>query len=321
MTKKIIPILISFILFPVAIVGQRIDNTTSFRGIKTDNSFRFLYDNDYFTATDYYYTQGYNFELVSPFFRKNPVNHLFLRPKNNEEKFGLSIEHMGYTPTSISSDNILYGDRPFAAAIMSKSFLISTDTIQKSKFISSLSVGIIGPGAFGNEMQTRIHEWIGDETPKGLQNQIKNDLLLNYELSYEKQLFGYYDLLAINANGKLRLGTVNTNLAAGMTTTFGKINASFESLKNKNKFQMYGYFQSLVAAIGYDASLQGGLFNRKSPYTITDNDVNRFTLQHNFGIIMQYKAVYLEYSRSEITKEFRTSKMHKWGGIRIGFKL
>lgn len=228
---------------------------------------------------------------------------------------------MGFTPTSISSDAILYGDRPFAAAIMLKSFLISTDTLHHMRLSSALSIGIIGPGAFGKEMQTGIHKWVGDEVPHGWQHQIKNDLLLNYELAHEKRLFQFQNFLALNTNAKLRLGTVNTNASAGLNATLGKINSPFSSVKNKNRFQIYGYFQSLVTVVGYDASLQGGIFSRQSPYVIASRDLNRMTLQNNFGLIMQYKGLYLEYSRTEISKEFKTGRLHKWGGIRIGVKL
>ncbi|MES2543701.1 MAG: lipid A deacylase LpxR family protein [Bacteroidota bacterium] len=314
-------LLSALLFFSITVFAQRIDNTASFRDVKSNNYFRFNYDNDYFTATDYYYTQGYNFELTSPWLRKNPLNPLFKKLKNSDQKYGLSIEHMGYTPTSISSDAILYGDRPFAAAIMLKSFLVSTDTIHRTRLASALSIGIIGPGAFGDEMQTGIHEAIGDEVPMGWQHQIKNDLLFNYEVSHEKQLIRYANLVSLNSNAKLHLGTVNTKASAGLTSTFGKINSPFTAIKNKNRFQIYGYLQGLVSVIGYDASLQGGLFNRESPYTINDSDIERFTFQTNFGVIMQYKALYLEYSRAELTKEFSSGKMHKWGGIKIGFKL
>lgn len=313
--------LLGLFLISLQIFAQRIDNTASFRDVKSDNYFRFNYDNDYFTATDYYYTQGYSFELTSTWLRKNPVNYLFKKIKNSDQKYGLSIEHMGYTPTSISSDAILYGDRSFAAAIMLKSFLVSTDTLHKTRLASALSIGIIGPGAFGKEMQTSIHRAIGDEIPMGWQYQIKNDLLFNYEISHEKELFRYHNLLSLTSNAKLHLGTVNTKASAGLTGTFGKINNAFSAIKNKNRFQIYGYLQGLASAVGYDASLQGGLINKKSPYTIKDSDIERFTFQTNFGFVMQYKAMYLEYSRAELTREFSTGKSHKWGGIKIGFKL
>lgn len=321
MRKLQITYCLFFLFFTSLSFSQKIDNTASFRDIKSDNYFRFHYDNDYFTATDRFYTQGYTFELTSPRFAKNPVNYSFPKIKNSDNKYGLSIEHIGFTPTTIKSNEILYGDRPFAAAIFLKSFKIATDTINKNRLESSLSIGIIGPGAFGYEMQKGIHEWIGDEIPMGWQYQIKNDLVLNYNLTHEKQLFRFKDYFALNSHLAARIGTLNTDASLGFTATLGLINNPFAATSNKNKFQLYLYSQPLANFIGYDASLQGGLFNKTSRYTIPDSDIERITLQNNFGIIMQWRSLYLEYSRVLLTREFSTSKSHKWGGFRIGFKL
>lgn len=102
---------------------------------------------------------------------------------------------------------------------------------------------------------------------------------------------------------------------------FGRINAPFTSIKNKTNFEIYFYLQGLATIIGYDASLQGGLFNKKSPYVIANQNINRITFQNNLGITLPYKSLYLEYTRSELSKEFKTGKSHQWGGFRIGFKL
>lgn len=310
-----------FLFVTFGIFAQKIDNTASFRDVKSDNYFRVHYDNDYFTATDQFYTQGYAFELVAPIFKKNPINFLFAKLKNSTEKSGISLEHIGFTPTTIKSNQILYGDRPFASSIFLKSFKIESDTINHIRIASSLSLGIIGPGAFGYEMQKGIHEWIGDEIPMGWQYQIKNDVVINYELSHEKQLFRWNHYFALNSNLTARLGTLNTNASVGMTATLGLVNSPFTSVYDKNKFQIYLYSQPLANFIAYDASLQGGLFNRSSPYTVPDFDIERITLQNNFGIVMQWKSLFLEYNRVFLTKEFATSKSHKWGGFRIGFKL
>jgi lipid A 3-O-deacylase len=312
---------VGLLLFSSFLFSQRIDNTASFRGIKSNHYFRYYFDNDFFANTDYYYTQGQNFELIRPKLIKNPINKLFIELKNSEQKYGLSFEQVGFTPTSIKSNTILNNDRPFAATIMLKSFLISTDTIHKAIFSSTLSLGIIGPFSSGKEIQTIIHKCIGKQNPLGWQYQIRNDLILNYEISYEKQLYRLNNLLALNANAKLRLGTINTNLSSGLTTTFGKTNNPFISLNNKNSLEIYGYFQGFITAIGYDASLQGGLFNQSSPYVIRNQNIERLIFQNNFGLVLHSKKFYFEYSFSELSKEFKTGRSHKWGGFRIGFIL
>lgn len=301
--------------------AQKIDNMASFRDIKSDHYFRFNYDNDYFGSTDQNYTQGYNFEFVLPVLKKNPINYLFYIPKKSDVKYGLSLEHIGYTPVNIKSSEIQVGDRPFAAAIMLKSFTITTDTIAKSRFVSSLNIGLIGPGAFGKEMQVAIHEATGNTIPEGWQNQIKNDLVLNYELNYEKQIFRYNNLLAINFDSKLKLGTLFTNAAVGMNATLGIINSPFTAVNKKNKFQVYLFSQPQITVIGYDTTLQGGLFNTKSPYTIKSNDIERFTAQNNYGIVLQSKTLYFEYFLTQTTREFKTGDAAKYGGIKFGFKF
>ena len=319
--KKLNIYTLFFGVFPICLFAQKIDNTASFRDLKTERYFRFNYDNDYFASRDQDYTQGYNLELVSPAMQHNPINKLFLKPKKSESQYGISIEHIGFTAFNIGSADIQFGDRPFAAAIMLKSFSVSTDTIHKSRFVSSLNVGLIGPGAFGKEMQVGIHEATGNTIPQGWQHQIRNDVVLNYELSYEKQLLRYNNIFSLQTNTTVRFGTLFTNASLGFNATFGIIHQPFASLKTKKKFALYGYAQPMLNVIGYDATLQGGLFNRKSPYTIADNEIERLTGQVNYGIVLQTRTLFLEYSRVIIIREFESSSSSKWGGIKVGFRF
>ena len=314
--RKLLLLLLLTIL-PTTIVAQKIDNMVAFRTIKSDSYFRFNYENDYFASTDENYTQGYNLELVLPVFKKNPINYLFYKPENSQIKYGLALEHIGFTPDAYEKTEIQYNDRHFASAIMLKSFIIATDTLQKSSFTSSFSIGIIGPGAFGKEMQVGIHEATGNVIPQGWRNQIKNDAVINYEIAYEKQLVRLKNIFSLQTKTALKVGTLQTNASVGLNATIGLINNAFNS--SKDKFNFYFYSQPVVSVIGYDATLQGGLFNRESPYVIGSNDINRFTAQHNYGFILKTKTLYFEYSRSSITKEFKYETAAKWGGIKIGF--
>ena len=159
------------------------------------------------------------------------------------------------------------------------------------------------------------------ENAKPRQYQIKNDVVLNYEINYEKQLLRYRNLFSLQSNTSVKLGTLFTNASVGLNATLGIINSPFTSVKNKNKFQVYLYSQPVFTAVGYDASLQGGLFNSKSPYTISSNSVERFTAQINFGMVIQTRSLFIEYSRVKLTREFETGNAAKYGGIKIGFKF
>ncbi|TXD84899.1 lipid A deacylase LpxR family protein [Subsaximicrobium wynnwilliamsii] len=301
--------------------AQKIQHLEAFRSINSERYFRFHYDNDFFAATDEIYTQGYHFEFVAPVFSKNPLNFMLLKPEGFKTKFGLSLEHIGFTPNHYELPEIQYGDRPFASAIMLKSFSVSTHTQQKLRWHSSLSLGLIGPGAFGEEMQVGIHKWTGNKTPLGWRHQIKNDVVINYQVGIEKQVFQFNDILFLQAQSTLDVGSLFTNISAGANLVVGQFENVFSSEAKEGRFQIYAYAQPVVTAVGHDATLQGGLFNTRSPYTISNGNLERFTAQFNFGLVIQTKRLYFEYSRSSISKEFETGETAKWGGFRVGYRF
>lgn len=307
-------------LIPALGLAQRIDNTASFRQMSQDSYIRLHYDNDYFTATDYYYTQGYNFEVVNPALRKNPLTKLLIKASGNQVQYGLAFEHFGFTPTTIQSDDILVGDRPFAGCILLKTFSISTDTLRRVRVSSVLSTGMIGPVAFAGDMQAAIHRLINALEPHGWQHQIRNDVILNYTFNFEKQLYAYRHALSISANAQAQAGTFADRLQTGFVVMAGRFDSPFGSIPANRRLplQLYVYAQPLVSVVGYDATLQGGLFNRSSPYVISTGQLTRTTFQANIGAVFRYKNLYLEYYQSLLTREFDTGLPHRWGGIKIG---
>ncbi|WP_432670884.1 lipid A deacylase LpxR family protein [Flavobacterium sp. SM2513] len=298
--------------------AQKVDAFSSYHKINDTSYFRFHYDNDYFTSTDENYTQGYSFEIVLDALRKNPLNTFLLNDANASQQYGLSLDHIGYTPFTIGSPDVQYGDRPFASAIMLKSFKINTNEDKKSRLISALRFGLIGPGAFGKEMQVGIHEATGNTIPQGWQNQIKNDAVLNYEVIYQKEIFEIPHYFSLQYEASANVGTLNTNASVGVVAMAGLFNNPFLNT-NQRRFQVYIYSKPQVNFVGYDATLQGGLFNRKSPYTIGSSDIERLVGQHSFGLIIQTKTLYFEYTSTDITREFASGISASWGGIKVGF--
>ena len=316
--KNLLIIAIVLFMMPFQSIAQKVDVFSSFHKINNSSYFRFHYDNDYFTSSDQNYTQGYSFEVVLEALRKNPLNYLLLNDANGTQQFGLSLDHIGFTPNNIGSPEIQFGDRPFASAIMLKSFKINTNTERKSRLISAIRLGLIGPGAFGKEMQVGIHEATGNTIPHGWQNQIKNDAVINYEVVYQKEIVAIPRYFSLQYDASANVGTLNTNISASIVAMAGLFNNPFSDNQNR-KFQIYIYSKPQLNLIGYDATLQGGIFNRKSPYTIPSSEVERFVGQHNFGLIVQTKTLYFEYTTTDITKEFSSGTSASWGGIKVGF--
>jgi len=310
-----------FIWCVTATKAQLIDNSSSFRTINHNSYFRFHYDNDYFTKTDEYYSQGISFEYVHPSIKKILSAKLLWKPYTSTPQYGVTFNLFGYTPTSIASDSILYGDRPFNADISFKTFLIQADAVHKQQVSTAFSIGVMGKAALGYDIQYNIHRWLKNPLPHGWQQQIKNDIILNYQLNYEKQLLAAGNNFLLNTTAEARAGTLNDKLSGGFNFMAGLFNKRFMPVIKKAKAEYYLYGQSRVNFIGYDASMQGGLFNRKSPYTTAAYDITRVTFQADAGVIVNFKKLYLSYTQSFLTKEFRTGKYHRWGGISIGFAL
>lgn len=315
--KSLLPYLFFFIT--TASSAQAIDNTATFRNINSKSYIRLHYDNDFFAATDEYYTQGINLELVLPSLKKLPISKILIHRKNNSLQYGIALVHEGYTPSSIRHEEIILGDRPFAANFCFNTFLISVDSLKHKRMTSAVSLGVIGPLAGGADMQKSIHRWLNNIAPLGWQNQIKNDVVVNYQVCDEQQLVSFRQIFSVNTETNIRIGTLSDKAGVGFTAMLGYFDSPFLGVNNKiKKFQLYFYDQPMMSLIGYDATLQGGLFDKSSPYTIADDQISRVTFQNDFGVVIRIKKVYLEYSHAFLSKEFETGTTHSWGGIRIG---
>jgi lipid A 3-O-deacylase len=308
-------------LFPLAASAQGVDNTVSFRSINSDHYWRFNYENDFFTKTDRDYTQGVLLEWVNPRLRRFPLSGLLWRPKNSMVDYGISIEDDTYTPNLYDKTAIQFGDRPFADALFLKTFLIAKNGDRKERVSTQLSTGLIGPAAGGQGMQQSIHRWLHDEQPHGWPNQIRNDIVLNYQVNYEREFYNYKEHLSLATFNSIRLGTLSDKLTTGLTSMLGNFYSPFRTGGQvpAKRIQYYVYDQLSLNAVGYDATLQGGLFDRSNPYTVPTGEINRVTLQNRYGVVLVLKGAYFEYYQTSLTQEFRPSVFHRTGGIQAGF--
>lgn len=297
--------------------AQMINNAVTYRNIQQPSYVRHHYDNDFFTATDKYYTQGINMEVVTPGFSKLPSRFVLLHPANSRVQYGLALQHNAYTPTSITDTRIRYGDRPYAAALMLQPFTISTNEARRQRITTLLSLGVTGQIAGGQWMQETIHRNLENVMPEGWQYQIANDAVVNYRLFYEKSLLRINNILEVNGTAVADAGTLHTRAGVGANVILGYFQSAYSSTR-KRRFAAYVYTHGQVNAIGYDATLQGGLFNR-SVYTLDASAIRRFTAENRLGVVVRYGGLYLEYFQGQLTREFTTGGKHSWGGVLLGF--
>ena len=238
-------------------------------------------------------------------------------------KYGIALDHYAFTPTHIVDDEILYGDRPYAGCISINSFRIATDEMKRKQIATSLIIGLIGPASLWKPVQTRLHKnLIPVPQPHGWNNQIKTDLILNYKVNIEKNFIRANSFM-LNANAEVFAGTMNDKMSAGLSLMIGKVNDPFQfyvdRAKKKNELYLFGH--SFVSIIGYDGTMQGGMFDKKSPYTLSGSEINRIALQNQIGVMFHHKKFSIELSESFLSKEFKTGLSHKWGGAGLAFEL
>ncbi len=302
--------------------GQAIDNTWSYNNINSDRYLRINHENDSYSGTDKYYTQGVNIEITSPALNKYWISRLLVTPGYDYVRYGIGGEHEGYTPRYIDRSEILPNDRPFAACWFVKTFQVSIDTIDKQRFSTTLSAGVIGPAALGNELQTIIHRALGNTIPNGWHNQIRNDAILNYQVNYERQLVSAGKYFMIDAGGMVRVGTLSDKATVGMTLMAGYFESPYSATVLKGKdLRVYAYERPEVSFVGYDATLQGGMLNRQSPYVISPGDIQRITFMNRMGVVLNYRRLTLEYFQVYLTPEFSGGTYHTWGGVQLGVGL
>lgn len=296
---------------------------------------RFLqinFDNDILDNTDRFYTNGIRFDFISPVFQHFPLNLLMIPYwRSGMNYYGISLVQNMYTPSTTKTGGILFGDRPYAAYLYLKSFKITNDFLDKFRQTSEIDIGIIGPSSLGDFVQKSFHKNVPTNSePLGWEYQIQNDLVLNYNLIYEKGIVSGKNL-EVNLTGTGALGTLYTNIGGGIMLRTGILNPYFENLgiskgstykeNGLHRIQILFSLKSNMKFVGYDATLEGGIFNKTSSYTIGQNSVTRFVYQGSACLTFSYVGFGITIEQFLLSPEFHNGWWHKWVHIGLTFCL
>jgi hypothetical protein len=104
------------------------------------------FDNDIFNNTDYYYTNGFRIDYVTPIFASSPLSFSMLPYRKYSMNYhGMTIVQNMYTPTNPDVSLVLDGDRPFSAYLYLGHFKNTLSNDHKYRQYSELDIGLIGP--------------------------------------------------------------------------------------------------------------------------------------------------------------------------------
>jgi lipid A 3-O-deacylase len=281
------------------------------------------FDNDILDYTDRFYTNGIKIDLIAPSLRLNPIGKLMIPyRRSGKNYYGLTVVQNMYTPSTTKIGGILYGDRPYAAYLYLGSFRITLDQVHHYKQTSELDIGIIGPKSYGEWVQRSFHNAVPtNNEPLGWEYQIQNDLVFNYSAKFEKGIWNRKNAdLILTSSGEI--GTLYTNLGGGFHFRTGWLNPWFanpgvakkEALQKAGlrKFQFVFFMKGSGKFVGYDATLQGGLLNRSSVYTLPAGEISRAVFQCSGGISLSYNGFRVDMEQFLLSPDFHQGWWHKW---------
>ncbi len=290
------------------------------------------FDNDILDYTDRFYTNGIKIEIISPGLQMNPLSRLMIPYwGSGTNYYGVSLVQNMFTPSTTKKGGILYGDRPYAAYLYVGSFKITNDPEHNFRQTSELDAGIVGPNSYGEWVQRSFHNAVPtNNEPLGWEYQVKNDLVLNYSITFEKGVFNWKhaDLLLSSAGN---LGTLYTNVSAGAELRTGRINPYFANLgvakkqvledAGLNKIQFFFFVKGTGKLVGYDATLQGGLFNTSSAYILAADEISRMVFEGSGGVTFSCNGISLDVEQFILSPEFHNGWWHKWVHLALTFSL
>jgi hypothetical protein len=87
------------------------------------------------------------------------------------------------------------------------------------------------------------------------------------------------------------------------------------------KVQFFLYLKGSERLVGYDATLQGGLFNKSSVYTIPGKDVSRAVFEGSAGLTLSLNGIRLDVEQFMLSPEFNGGQWHRWVHVGVTFGL
>lgn len=279
-------------------------------------------ENDSFGKTDQYYTNGIKIGGGIP---ADKVSKLFTLPPNAlldaitdgaSNHFGLFLGQNLYTPRDITIAAAQPYDRPWAAwlYIGAVAQSVKDDRLHTVEF----DLGVVGPPALGEQVQTFWHGVVDAAEPKGWDNQIPGEP--GFMLAYlHKRRYGDSNGVQFVPHAGITLGTIMTLARAGGLLRVGQNMTGFgpdsiepggAMLKNtrrqqdEGRAQPYEWFAFAAVdgrLVGYNIFLDGSLF-RDGPSVARRDAVYDLMA----GVSVRFDALRVSLTRVKRSEEFYT---------------
>ena len=222
--------------WPAAAQEPAPTETTQVTHIRNSGVWSLTSENDLFGGTDRNYSNGIRIERVSPADKVHPglewvADRIpFLDVDRTRLRQSWALAHTIFTPEDISAPTPDPLDRPYAGWLYGSATVVATtDDIQD---ILQVNLGVVGPSALGEFVQTNWHDLINAAEPQGWDAQLKDEPGIEI-IAQRMQRFDGPDLpFGIETDyafhGGASLGNVRTYASVGGTARIGwDLNSDF----------------------------------------------------------------------------------------------
>ncbi|MFZ6658721.1 lipid A deacylase LpxR family protein [Undibacterium sp. TJN19] len=172
--------------------------------------------------------------------------------------YGWRIGQDLYTASDIKllPGQISSHDHPYAGWLYGGIFSEKTEANGKSLRLG-LDAGCLGPCAGGEWTQTHLHRLLRQPLPQGWGTQLRNEW--GVQLTAESSPGRLLPMANVDMTPRFKahFGNIFTDASAEMQVRAGALNTFSEQAAN------YGFLRGEIKAVGYNATIQGGYFNKQ----------------------------------------------------------
>ncbi len=248
-------------------------------------------------------------------------------------RVSLDLTQSLFTPSKTQLDPPNPLDRPYAGVLLATAALVHDTSFTRD--VVSVSLGVVGPAALGEEVQNGFHNIIGDTPNRGWHYQIPDQPAVNLLFQRTWRLpvadFGPVQMDALPsataALGDVRdyvQGGAMLRIGQGLDSDFGTariapgLNGS-DAFTQTTPLVWYAFAGADGQAVGYDVSLDGSTFRKNTPSVHRTWDVGEF----EGGLAVIWHGVRLTYTQTWQTQEFRGARsgLFNFGSLAASVKF
>ena len=290
-------------------------------------TFSLRLENDFIGDTDGHYTHGSRLDWVSdkageggPNFVRDTLQFLFPFADIHDGRIGFALGQNIYTAADTSRSTPDPDDRPYAGWLYVGASLHGETPRGQGSFDTldsvELDVGIVGPQAFGEEVQNGYHSLAGFGKAQGWDHQLKNEpAVVVFASRTWRSAPVDLGLVKLDVLPEVdgSLGNVSIHAGAGGVVRVGQgLDVDYGPSRNPpsssaapvinpdREFAWYGFAGVNGRAVAHNIFLDGNTFV-DSPSV--DREV--FVGDLRFGLAMIYSGWRLEFAETLRTKEFK----------------